>query len=103
MLDVNFYVNEVKRDCELLELYRVIERSITDLEMVRLSVLRAIFFVRIFVFFFEQPADMSLKDYGRLLHDGEIRMRSHGSNRNNSRHIFIFDRVLLICKPLRVS
>jgi len=49
------------------------------------------------------PDGMELKDYGRLQRDGELRIRGHDDNRLKSRYVFIFDKVMLMCKPTRVS
>lgn len=46
---------------------------------------------------------MELKDYGRLQRDGELRIRGHDDHRLKSRYVFIFDKVMLMCKPTRVS
>ncbi|XP_064616127.1 guanine nucleotide exchange factor VAV2-like isoform X2 [Liolophura sinensis] len=77
MQDLSFYVNEVKRDNETLQLIREIQNSIVDLQM---------------------PPNTFLKDYGRLQKDGELRVRSHPDNRLKSRYIFLFDKVMLMCK-----
>lgn len=50
------------------------------------------------------PDGLELKDYGRLQKDGELKIRSHdGDNRIKSRYVFIFDKVMLMCKSTRVS
>ncbi|OTF77067.1 hypothetical protein BLA29_012547, partial [Euroglyphus maynei] len=97
MLDIGAYINEMKRDTETLEIINDVQRSIIDLSM---------------------PDDYELKDYGRLIKDGEVRMRgpstqdgdngminvhhgvgncSYGSRINNTRlknrYIFVFDKV----------
>ncbi|GFY35885.1 guanine nucleotide exchange factor VAV3 [Trichonephila clavipes] len=80
MLDLAQYINEVKRDNETLQIIRDIQASITDLRM---------------------PEDLELKDYGRLLKDGELKIRSHDDNRLKNRYVFIFDKVMLMCKSTR--
>ncbi|XP_075679329.1 protein vav-like isoform X2 [Dermatophagoides pteronyssinus] len=101
MLDIGAYINEMKRDTETLEIINDVQRSIIDLSM---------------------PDDYQLKDYGRLIKDGEVRMRGpstqdndnginvvHGNcNYNNrmttrlkNRYIFVFDKVMLMCKTIR--
>nr|XP_046912795.1 protein vav-1-like [Dermatophagoides farinae] len=107
MLDIGAYINEMKRDTETLEIINDLQRSIIDLSM---------------------PDDYELKDYGRLIKDGEVRMRgpctqdgdnvvggiinghhvgncgSYGSRmttRLKNRYIFIFDKVMLMCKTIR--
>ncbi|CAL8143746.1 unnamed protein product [Orchesella dallaii] len=81
MTDVAEFTNEVKRDSETLMIIRQIEGSIYDLKM---------------------PDGMELKDYGRLQRDGELRIRGHDDNRLKSRYVFIFDKVMLMCKPTRM-
>lgn len=51
----------------------------------------------------KMPTDMELKDYGRLQKDGELRIRSHDDNRLKSRYVFVFDKVMLMCKTTRVK
>ncbi|XP_013411702.1 protein vav isoform X3 [Lingula anatina] len=77
MQDLSLYVNEVKRDNEQLQLIQEIQDSIVDLQM---------------------PEKTSLKDYGRLLKDGELKIKSHEDNRLKTRYIFLFDKVMLMCK-----
>lgn len=81
MVDLGQYINEIKRDSETLQIIDDIQRSITDLRM---------------------PENTELKDYGRLVKDGEVKMRSFEiHNKLKTRYIFLFDKVLLMCKPIR--
>lgn len=82
MLDIGAYINEVKRDTETLEIISDVQRSIVDLSM---------------------PDNYELKDYGRLIKDGQVKMRSFDNTRLRvkNRYIFIFDKVMLMCKTLR--
>ena len=82
MLDIGGFINEVKRDTETLEIIADVQRSIIDLSM---------------------PNNFELRDYGRLLKDGELRVRSHDDPRMRikSRYVFIFDKMILMCKALR--
>ena len=80
MLDLGRYINEIKRDSETLQIISDIEKSIIDLEM---------------------PPNTELKDYGRLLKDGEVKMRSFEVNKLKTRYVFVFDKVMLMCKPIR--
>ncbi|XP_059153597.1 guanine nucleotide exchange factor VAV3-like isoform X3 [Physella acuta] len=87
MQDLSLYVNEVKRDHEGLQVIEEIQNSINDLKM---------------------PPNTSLKDYGRFQKDGELKVLSHADNRQRNRsepvgkvekrHIFLFDKVMLMCK-----
>ncbi|XP_055898519.1 guanine nucleotide exchange factor VAV3-like isoform X3 [Biomphalaria glabrata] len=87
MQDLSLYVNEVKRDHESLILIEDIQNSINDLKM---------------------PPNTTLKDYGRFQKDGELKVLSHSDTRQRNRldasghtekrHIFLFDKVMLMCK-----
>ncbi|XP_061164201.1 guanine nucleotide exchange factor VAV2-like isoform X3 [Saccostrea echinata] len=77
MMDLSLYVNEVKRDNETLQLINEIQASIGDLQM---------------------PANTTLKDYGRLQKDGELKVKNHTDNKVRIRYIFLFDKVMLMCK-----
>lgn len=80
MVDLGQYINEVKRDSETLQIIADIQASISDLEM---------------------PENTQLKDYGRLLKDGELKMRSHDDSRLKNRYLFVFDKVMLMCKSIK--
>jgi guanine nucleotide exchange factor VAV len=81
MMDVADYINEVKRDSEQLHIICAIQASITDLHM---------------------PTGVELRDYGRLRKDSELKVQSHADQgKIKSRYIFVFDKVLLMCKPTR--
>jgi guanine nucleotide exchange factor VAV len=70
-------VNELKRDHEGLQVIEEIQNSINDLRM---------------------PPNTSLKDYGRFQKDGELKVLSHLESRQRRLHIFLFDKVMLMCK-----
>lgn len=80
MIDIGEYINEVKRDSETLSIISAIQESIVDLNM---------------------PENTHLKDYGRLLKDGEVKIKFHEDNRIKSRYVFVFDRVVLMCKSIK--
>lgn len=42
-----------------------------------------------------------LKQYGKLLTDGELRVKCHVDQKVKVRYIFIFDQVILMCKTVR--
>nr|CAD7403711.1 unnamed protein product [Timema cristinae] len=56
MVDVAQYINEVKRDTDTLAIMSSIQDSISELDM---------------------PENTELKDYGRLLKDGELKIKAH--------------------------
>lgn len=83
MIDVAEYINEAKRDSELIHNINVIQNSITALTM---------------------PDNTSLKDYGRLKKDGELKVQSHEQGtgtKHRQRYIFLFDNLILMSKSAR--
>ncbi|XP_012537885.1 protein vav isoform X2 [Monomorium pharaonis] len=80
MVDVAQYINEVKRDSDTLDIIKDIQASIIDWDM---------------------PEDAQLKDFGRLLRDGELKVKAHGDQRIKARYAFVFEQVVLICKAGR--
>ena len=82
MLDVSEFVNEVKRDSEQLEAIKKIQVSITDWNIADIN--------------------MELKDYGRLRKDSELKIQSHdNTSKTKVRYVFVFDKMVLICKSTR--
>ena len=82
MLDVSEFINEVKRDSEQLEAIKKIQVSITDWNIADIN--------------------MELKDYGRLRKDSELKIQSHdNTSKTKVRYVFVFDKMLLICKSTR--
>jgi guanine nucleotide exchange factor VAV len=77
--DLSLFVNEVKRDNETLNALSLLQKSIADLPL---------------------PNGMHLKDYGRLLMDGEVKVKT-GNSGTGQRHVFILDRLIIICKAAR--
>ncbi|CAG2060360.1 unnamed protein product, partial [Timema podura] len=64
MVDVAQYINEVKRDSDTLAIMSSIQDSISDLDM---------------------PENTELKDYGRLLKDGELKIKAHDDQKIKTR------------------
>ncbi|XP_053200489.1 protein vav-like isoform X2 [Panonychus citri] len=79
MIDIGDYINEVKRDSETLQIIAGIQMKIID---------------------FEMPENTELKDYGRLLRDGEVKIKFN-DRCLKSRYVFVFDKVMLMCKSLK--
>lgn len=48
------------------------------------------------------PRNVQLRDHGRLLKDGEVKVKSHRDQGVKNRYVFVFDRVLLLCKATKV-
>ncbi|XP_026683014.1 protein vav [Diaphorina citri] len=80
MVDVAQYINEVKRDSDTLQIMRDIQASISDMGM---------------------KVNHDLKEYGKLLKDGDLKVKSHLDHKVKVRYIFIFDQVILMCKTVR--
>ena len=83
MIDVAEFINEAKRDSEVIHNISIIQNSITGLNM---------------------PDNTSLKDYGRLKKDGELKVQSHEQGtgtKHKQRYIFLFDKLILISKSTK--
>lgn len=78
MVDVAQYINEVKRDSDTLQIMADIQSSIIDM-----------------------PENAKLKDFGKLIKDGELRIKAHNNQKVKVRYVFIFDKVMVMCKSLR--
>ena len=69
MLDLAEYINEVKRDTEMIDSIKKIEKEISNLDM---------------------PDHKHLTDYGRLLIDGQVRFRPHAARDPKTRFLKAF-------------
>lgn len=49
----------------------------------------------------ELPSGTKLSDYGRLLLDGELRVKAHDDQKLRSRYVFVFDKVMVFCKAVK--
>ncbi|CAF4458333.1 unnamed protein product [Rotaria socialis] len=76
MIDVNQYINESKRAHDNLKVINNIEKRICDIKL---------------------PSDRCLRSYGRFIADEQFAVSDDG-HRSATRTVFLFDRVLLICK-----
>lgn len=52
---------------------------------------------------FLQPANTSLKDYGRFQKDGELKVLSHSDNRQRNRLVFVVTDIPCTNQPHTVS
>ncbi|KAK0180051.1 hypothetical protein PV327_005733 [Microctonus hyperodae] len=77
MVDVAQYINEVKRDSDTLDIIKDIQTSIVDWDV---------------------TDGTELKDFGRLLKDGELKVKAHGDQRVKARYAFVFEQAVLVCK-----
>lgn len=80
MLDVAGYINEVARDSEHIAVIRKLQEQFVDCHL---------------------PVDVDLVCYGRLIKDGEIKIKPHADQRTKSRYVFIFDKAMFVCKQLK--
>ncbi|CAF1083026.1 unnamed protein product, partial [Didymodactylos carnosus] len=76
MTDVNQFINEAKRAHDNLKVIANIEKTICDIQL---------------------PSERRLRNYGRFISDEQFQVYDNG-HRCGTRTIFLFDRVLLICK-----
>ncbi|KAL4703784.1 hypothetical protein ACJJTC_002919 [Scirpophaga incertulas] len=84
MVDVAQYINEVKRDSEVLALLAKVQESIIDWEGGALG-----------------AGGAGLAAYGRLLLDGELKVKAHEDQKLRTRYVFVFDKLMLLCKPVK--
>lgn len=77
MVDVAFYINEVKRDCEQLSVIHKVHDSIVDLNL---------------------SSGSDLSQYGRLLLDGDLYLKSHEDQKHKHRYAFVFEKIMIIVK-----
>lgn len=78
MKDLSLYINEVKRDNETLQLINEIEKNVIGLKI---------------------PEDTRLRDYGRLLRDGNLKVKSTSNSKTKLLTVFVFDKVIILCTP----
>lgn len=80
VVDLAEYINEAKRDYEMIQIIHEVQASISDWS----------------------AENNSLIEYGRLIKDGELKMRSHEDSRNAKlRYVFILNRCVIFCKATR--
>uniref|UniRef100_A0A452VGF0 Vav guanine nucleotide exchange factor 2 n=1 Tax=Ursus maritimus TaxID=29073 RepID=A0A452VGF0_URSMA len=73
MQDLAMYINEVKRDKETLKKISEFQSSIENLQV-------------------------KLEEYGRPKIDGELKVRSIVNHTKQDRYLFLFDKVVIVCK-----
>ncbi|KAG4079230.1 hypothetical protein HA402_006953 [Bradysia odoriphaga] len=78
MVDVAQYTNEVKRDSEHLGVIQKVKDSIMDLNL---------------------PNGHDLRQYGRLLLDGDLNIKAHEDQKTKHRYAFIFEKLMILVKP----
>lgn len=80
MLDVAGFINETARDVEHLNMISNLKKDIIN---------------------WSHPIE--LERLGRLLRDGEIKVKAHSDNKAKTRYVFIFDKCMIICKHIKVT
>jgi guanine nucleotide exchange factor VAV len=68
MVDVAQYINEVKRDSDTLQIMADIQNSISDWDV---------------------PDNPKLREYGRLIKDGELRIKAHNDQKVKVRSVLL--------------
>lgn len=79
MLDVAGFINETARDTEHLNVIKKVYENIID---------------------WADP-DCRFEKWGRLLRDGELRIKAHNDTKVRNRYVFIFDKCMLVCKQVK--
>lgn len=82
MLEVAAYTNEVKCDSENLELIRQVKERIVDLQL---------------------PDGNDLFQYGRLVHNGELGIKSFDDKEVRNLYAFVFHKLLILVERIAVS
>ncbi|KAJ3641351.1 hypothetical protein Zmor_027862 [Zophobas morio] len=80
MLDVAGFINEAARDSEHLEVIHNLQENIGE---------------------WDRSPYHRLTNYGRLIKDGELKIKAHDDQKIRNRYVFIFDKCILICKQLK--
>nr|CAG4649071.1 EOG090X00I4 [Scapholeberis mucronata] len=81
MVDVADYTNESTRDYEMRQIINDVQTRISD---------------------WNNMEHCDLVEYGRLIKDGELKLRSHEESRaTKTRYVFLFDRGVIFCKATR--
>lgn len=82
MIDVANYINEAARDSEHIAVLKKLQENIIDWNL---------------------PYAVNLVSYGRLVRDGEVKIKAHSDQRTKNRYVFIFEKAMFICKQLKVG
>lgn len=77
MVDVAQFTNEVKRDCEQMNVIKKVRESIIDLNL---------------------PNGNDLSLYGRLLLDGDLNIKAHEDQKHKHRYAFVFEKIMILVK-----
>ncbi|CAG9815552.1 unnamed protein product [Phaedon cochleariae] len=80
MIDVAAYIDEATRDNQQLEIINNLQDTITEWHL---------------------TSNQRLTDYGHLILDASLKIKTHEDQKTRNRYVFIFDKCILICKQLK--
>ncbi|KAF5293253.1 hypothetical protein FQA39_LY13652 [Lamprigera yunnana] len=80
MLDVAGYINEAARDSEHQAVIRKLHENIIQWDI---------------------SSEIKLENCGRLIKDAELKIKAHDDQKIRNRYVFIFDKVMILCKQLK--
>ncbi|KAK4472743.1 hypothetical protein MN116_003967 [Schistosoma mekongi] len=78
MREVALSINDVKRDLDTISSIDQIQSSLLEIML---------------------PPDKRLSSYGHLHMDGEVKVLSESESKAKTRYLFLFDKILIVCKP----
>ncbi|KAB0802707.1 hypothetical protein PPYR_04893 [Photinus pyralis] len=80
MLDVAGYINEAARDSEHLAVIKKLQENIVEWDV---------------------SSEIKLENCGRLIKDAELKIKAHDDQKIRNRYVFIFDKVMILCKQIK--
>ncbi|KAF5302731.1 hypothetical protein FQR65_LT08473 [Abscondita terminalis] len=80
MLDVAGYINEAARDSEHQAVMRKLHENIVQWDV---------------------SSELKLENCGRLIKDAELKIKAHDDQKIRNRYVFIFDKVMILCKQIK--
>ncbi len=106
MLDVAEYINEARRDHEMRQIISDVQVCDLGSWMWKEQIITSYCFpTQLSISDWNTVENSSLVEYGRLIKDGELKMRSHeeSSRAAKLRYVFLFNRGVIFCKATRVK
>ncbi len=101
MVDVAQYTNEVKRDSEHLVViqkvkvrrhYTIMRCTVQHIPFLSIHFQDSIMDLNL-------PNGHDLRQYGRLLLDGDLNIKAHEDQKTKHRYAFIFEKLMILVKP----
>ncbi|KAK4883494.1 hypothetical protein RN001_006813 [Aquatica leii] len=80
MLDVAGYINEAARDSEHQAVMKKLHENIVQWDV---------------------SSELKLENCGRLIKDAELKVKAHDDQKIRNRYVFIFDKVMILCKQIK--